>query len=127
MFKSKIQYHLVHVLQTGRLKNKLLRHAFPLSLYFKQRLLFCLEGAELKKVASKAKKSSQQRESGKFEKYILCAKVERINRTKQARTQTMSNKEDSTTMTTELTSLTSTSTTKQYHHHVVSSRTTTTT
>jgi hypothetical protein len=51
MFKSKIQYHLVHVLQTGRPENKLLRHAFPLSLYFKQRLLFCLEEQRVEKVA----------------------------------------------------------------------------
>ena len=55
----------MQVLQTGRLKNKLLRHAFPLSLYFKQRLLFCLE-----------EQSEKSRKRGKFEKYILlCAKM----------------------------------------------------
>ena len=56
----------MQVLQTGRQKKKkLLRHAFPLSLYFKQRLLFCLE-----------EQSEKSRKRGKFEKYILlCAKM----------------------------------------------------
>ena len=63
----------MQVLQTGRLKNKLLRHAFPLSLYFKQRLLFCLE-----------EQSEKSRKRGKFEKYILlCMKGSSTEQTTQ--------------------------------------------